>query len=640
MGNPRSNDFPVEFRAPEFRMIGFLPMTPAVSETSNSSRLVPAILLACVTLLIYLVLPCVLEKIGSSEPAHLHELIPWVKPVTRELLNARQDQSDDFRTAAQFFSCCAGLFAAYILMLRLAKRDRSSRMQSLVFFSGAAFLAMNLLSPLLLSTDVFSYALYGRVVSFYGGDAYTELNPPGSSSDPFLLLVGQDYINSMYGPLWTLISAGFTRIGGVQIGLTVLLFRGLAAAAVIAGAGLILKILRRISPERATQGLVLFMWNPLVIIESGLSGHNDATMAALLLLGVWLHLKGRNTGTVVAFTLSAMVKFVTGPLALLYLFMVLRQISDWRARARFAFRSAICAGVVIVAVSFMANVKTGVPAARFAGSAKFYTNNFHELIFKGVRRWLGEDAEAVHVPIDFQSWWIAMAQTGELRAVPDAKGRSVAHLEKNRKLLVIAPKVNDWVRVFDPVSRQRGYVSNDLMEEIDNDSGGLDDDPLIAQLEASPTDWPTVQRANLLIRRVCWALFALFGLLAAWRTTNFDRFLAWSAAVMLATYFLIMTQFWPWYVIWALALGALKPALRPAKLAMLLSAGLLTLYVTLDYAFCEDDWLYVYRSIPAVVLPVVIFLICILITLIQKLYFFKSLGKKKEMMPRPAHTYF
>jgi len=589
-------------------------MTPPVSETSNPgvypagarSPLIPAVLLACLTVFFYVLLPGVLEFITSSEPSHFHELAPWAMPVTRELLGARQDQSNDLRTALQFFCCFAGLFGAYGLMLRLAKGCRSVRMQNFVFFSGAAFLAVNLLSPVMLSTDIYSYALYGRIVSFYGGDACAELNPAGSSSDPFFVLLGHPYMSSVYGPLWTVISGVVTRIAGVQIGLTVLLFRGVAAAAVVASGGLIWKILRQISPERATLGLVLFMWNPLVIIESGLSGHNDATMAALLLLGVWLHLKRRKTGAVVAFTCSALVKFVTGPLVLLYLFMVLRQIPGWRERAWFAVRSVVCASVAIVVVGLLANVKTGVPAARFAGSASFYTNNFHELIFNGVRRWLGEDAESVRNPFYFP-WWFAPIQNGELRSAPNEHAPLVAHLEKDRKLLVLTPLVNDWARVFDPVSRLKGYVIDDLMGDIDNDSGGLDDDPQIAQLEESPTNWQIVQTANLWIRRVCWGLFGLFGLLAAWRTTNFDRFLAWSAAVMLATYFLIMTHFWPWYVLWALALGALKPSGRPARLAVLLSAGVLTLYVTIGFAFGKHDWLYVFRSIPAIVLPMVIF---------------------------------
>ena len=78
---------------------------------------------------------------------------------------------------------------------------------------------------------------------------------------------------------------------------------------------------------------------------------------------------------------------------------------------------------------------------------------------------------------------------------------------------------------------------------------------------------------------------------------------------MLVTYFLIMTQFWPWYMIWALALGALKPADLPVRFAILLSASVLSLYLTLGYAHQESRWLFPCRSILAIVLPSLLFLV-------------------------------
>ncbi|MEI8341251.1 MAG: hypothetical protein WCH43_06900, partial [Verrucomicrobiota bacterium] len=320
------------------------------------------------------------------------------------------------------------------------------------------------------------------------------------------------------------------------------------------------------------------------------------------------HVKGHKTGAVMAFLLSALVKFITGPLVMLYIWVVLRQLATWRERGWFLVRSCLCSAAVMGTLFFMANVKEGVPAARFAGSSDFYSNNFHELIFKGIRRLLGEDSWSVKVPIYFQSWWFTTVQNGSLYAGPQKSAKVIGSIEKHRKLLVIAPYLSDWVTVFDPVSRKKGFVSDDLMEEIDNDSNDMDTDPLIAKLEEAPPDWPTVIQANLWIRRGCWTLFALFGLVAAWRTTDFDRFISWSGVVMLALYFLIMTHFWPWYLTWALALVALKPANLPAKLAIILSASVMTLYVTIGYAFGDQDWIYTYRSIPAVVLPAVVFL--------------------------------
>ena len=147
-----------------------------------------------------------------------------------------------------------------------------------------------------------------------------------------------------------------------------------------------------------------------------MSGHNDAVMVMLLLLGVWLHVQGHKTGAVAAFLLSALVKFVTGPLVLLYIWMVLRPLQSQRERAWFLARCILCSGAVMWAVFFMAQVRAGAPIGRVAGSTEFYANNFHELIFTGLRRLLGEDAESVKVPLEFQSWWFTAGQSGTLYA--------------------------------------------------------------------------------------------------------------------------------------------------------------------------------------------------------------------------------
>ena len=106
---------------------------------------------------------------------------------------------------------------------------------------------------------------------------------------------------------------------------------------------------------------------------------------------------------------------------------------------------------------------------------------------------------------------------------------------------------------------------------------------------------------------VTWSLFVAFGLLAAWKTTDFDRFVLWGTAFFLASQLLVFTKIWPWYVVWPLAYGALKPGSQGARLAIMLSAGMTLTYALLDYCNTPWDWLYDYRSIFTIVLPVVLF---------------------------------
>jgi hypothetical protein len=351
----------------------------------------------------------------------------------------------------------------------------------------------------------------------------------------------------------------------------------------------------------------MFLWNPLVILESGLSGHNDATMVALAVLGVWLHFKGWKTGTVVALTLSALVKFTTGMLVPLYILMVLRGMRGWRERILFLARCGVCAGAVVAITVVFARVKTDVPAGNQATSPEFYANNFHELIFRGIRRLLGEDAESVMVPTKYGSWWAVADGDTVLYSAPWKQGEIVTPVKKGQKLLVITETLSTWMRVYDPASHKRGYVFKYITTHV-VDPGKLSPDPELEQLELNTIDWSTVVTANRWIRIATWGLFAAFGLLAAWKTTDFDRFLIWSGAALLASYFLVMTQMWPWYILWALGFGALKPERLPARLAVLLSGFVMTLYITLGYAAGDNTWIYTFRSLPAIVLPFVIFL--------------------------------
>ena len=154
----------------------------------------------------------------------------------------------------------------------------------------------------------------------------------------------------------------------------------------------------------------------------------------------------------------------------------------------------------------------------------------------------------------------------------------------------------------------KGCVAQDALDEIPRPRA-LAEVPAVRRFEVQAMERPTVLLANRIIRLTTWTLFAAFGLFAAWRTTNLESFCVWSAATMLAAYFLILTEIWPWYVNWALTLGALVPASQPARFAAILSAGVLTLYATIGYQGIEPAWVYACRSLPAFVLPLVLWLL-------------------------------
>jgi hypothetical protein len=131
---------------------------------------------------------------------------------------------------------------------------------------------------------------------------------------------------------------------------------------------------------------------------------------------------------------------------------------------------------------------------------------------------------------------------------------------------------------------------------------------VVRAVSVSPQEWPTVVKANRMIRVATWGLFAVFGLLAAWKTRDFESFLWWGTAFFLAAQLLVFTAIWPWSALWPLALGALKPGSAPTLLAVLLSVGMTPLYGTLAVCDTSLEWVYDYRSLFTIVLPVAVFL--------------------------------
>jgi hypothetical protein len=212
--------------------------------------------------------------------------------------------------------------------------------------------------------------------------------------------------------------------------------------------------------------------------------------------------------------------------------------------------------------------------------------------------------------MDFRPYWVATSGPAVLHAGTSNKTAGLCRLKPDQELLLISDEdSDDWMRVYDPADRLQGYVDWRHLTVID-DPPIADTDPTVRRLSGWPPDWPTVVKANQLIRVTTWSLFIAFGLLAAWKTTDFDAFLTWGTAFFLASQLLVFTKIWPWYAIWPLAFGALKPRSASTRLAIMLSAGMIVIYVLFDYS-SSDQWSWVndFRSIPTIVLPVGLFAI-------------------------------
>lgn len=564
---------------------------------------------AAVSLGLYLLLPRVLAYLGPSERSFAEQLFPWVGGLLDgSLLEARGafdvDLGDYMRLhtwgAAFYLALLLGLFVLYGLALWASAGSRSPSLAGLALVAGAGFLFVQVLSPATLSSDVFSYIIYGRIF-LAGGDPYTQV-PAQYPEDPFLPYVYWKEAPSFYGPLWTALSGLLAAAGGGDVAFTVLLFRWAAVIAALVGAYLIWACLARAAPDRATQGLILFLWNPLLVIESGLSGHNDAVMAALAVLAIWLYLDRRRSLGLLALTLSALVKFATLPLLPLYVLLVLRRLPGLRQRA--AFLATGLAGAALTTALVLGASRSGpeVLAVGALGSGlDRYQNSLHGLAFERLRTLLGQEPEWEGVPVQFEPWWAMTHTSAELWSETEPVGT----IEQWTPGIVLAPQQGAWLRFYDTASRRIGYVRAASVGPLAKPPEDIDDEA--ARLKAGPAASVRVWLANLLVRLFGVIGFGFVWLLAAWRASHLRQFLAWSVALLLAFYWLTATWIWPWYVLWALGLAALIPRSWLAGLTALLSATVLSLYVSHGYQATPEEWIYTYRSLPAFALPLAMF---------------------------------
>jgi hypothetical protein len=140
---------------------------------------------------------------------------------------------------------------------------------------GVAFVVAMTALPLLLSRDVYSYAIYGRIASLYHANPYVAV-PADFARDSIYSVVGPEWRHTpaVYGPAFTLLSSGITRVLRGPAA-DVWAFKALAGAAGIALVLLVKEAAHRLWPSRAPFALALVAWNPVFLLDAVGTGHND-----------------------------------------------------------------------------------------------------------------------------------------------------------------------------------------------------------------------------------------------------------------------------------------------------------------------------------------------------------------------------
>jgi hypothetical protein len=201
------------------------------------------------------------------------------------------------------------MFMIYGLFLFLAKKGKLSLKHLVILIiSTTAILAFSYNA---FSYDLFNYIFDAKIISHYHLSPYV-FRAIDFSNDPMLSFMRWTHRFYPYGPSWLILTVPLTFIG-MNVFLPIFfLFKLLMAFSFLGSCYLIYKISEIIFPENKLLNLVFFAFNPLVLIESLVSAHNDIPMIFFFLLAIFLFLQKRKVLSWISNIFSIGVKFSTG----------------------------------------------------------------------------------------------------------------------------------------------------------------------------------------------------------------------------------------------------------------------------------------------------------------------------------------
>lgn len=216
-----------------------------------------------------------------------------------------------------YLTILTGLFASYGLLLFLAMKKLLS-VKTVIILALITFCVL-VFSYNAFSYDVFNYIFDARIFTFYGDNPYEKraLDYPADYHLGFMRWIHRTY---PYGPLWLGISIPLSYAGVQSLLLTLVLFKLLTGICYLGSIGLVKKIMEKIDEKHVAFSMAFFALNPLVIIETLVSSHNDIVMMVFALLSIYLLIIKKKWFGIFSLMFSIVIKFATAFILPIYLY--------------------------------------------------------------------------------------------------------------------------------------------------------------------------------------------------------------------------------------------------------------------------------------------------------------------------------
>jgi len=160
------------------------------------------------------------------------------------------------------------------------------------------------------SYDLFNYIFDAKIITHYHQNPYLHkaLDFPGDPMLSFMHWTDRVY---PYGPAWLGLTMPLSFLGANVFIVTFYLYKLLMAVSFLLSVWLIEKICEKTKIPDSLFAVAFFALNPLVMIESLISAHNDIVMMCFALLAIYLVVRQKYVWSILSLILSIAIKFAT-----------------------------------------------------------------------------------------------------------------------------------------------------------------------------------------------------------------------------------------------------------------------------------------------------------------------------------------
>lgn len=176
------------------------------------------------------------------------------------------------------------LFSTFWMILIQIKKTKSNLKQIIMYLLPIT-LILCLAYPFL-SSDIFNYMFDAKIILHYHLNPYTHraLDFP---SDDWIRFMRWTHRYSPYGPGWLLLSLFPSILGFGKFIVTLFAFKIYFGIFHILNTLIIYRILTKAKSNEILLGVAFYAFNPLLLIEGVINGHNDVILATSLLAAAY-----------------------------------------------------------------------------------------------------------------------------------------------------------------------------------------------------------------------------------------------------------------------------------------------------------------------------------------------------------------